>query len=94
MSDLREAVEKTHLAAAQSSINNNDRYWFFDARPSANMLATILKEIGYEVILHELGPDWEHVVSLASKSVSGTIEAAELRAAQRENGVPEASLPK
>lgn len=94
MNDLRQTVQNTHLAAAQASINNHGRYWFFDVRPSANMLVTILEESGYDVILHELEPDWEHVVSLTSNPVNDTVIIAKKRAAQRANGVPEANLPK
>lgn len=94
MSNLQQTVQNNYLVAAQSSIVNHGRYWFFDARPSAGVLANLLRASGYDVILHEMKPDWEYVVSLTSNSVSDTVDIAQERALQRANGVPEANLPK
>ena len=94
MSDLKTTVHKNYLADAKSSISAGGRYWFFEMRPSANMLVSILRDNGYDVVLQEQGPDWEHVVSLTSNSVEETAKIANDRAAQRAKGVPEANLPR
>lgn len=92
---LRASVFKQHYVPAVESIGKIGRYWFGGTMQAASMVASLLRESGMSIILHNAPPRWEFVVYLTESNVdSDDLDEIALRRHELiEQGVAERDLP-
>ncbi|EPD8212114.1 hypothetical protein ACSEBM_002847 [Yersinia enterocolitica] len=92
---LRASVFKQHYVPAVESIGRIGRYWFGGTRQLASMVASLLKESGMSIILHNAPPRWEFVVYLTESDINiDDLDKIALRRHELiEQGVAERDLP-
>ncbi|EAQ6103014.1 hypothetical protein DRK59_01500 [Salmonella enterica subsp. diarizonae] len=92
---LRASVFKQHYVPAVESIAKIGRYWFGGTRQAASMVASLLRESGMSIILHNAPPRWEFVVYRTESDVnSDDLDKIALRRHELiEQGVAERDLP-
>ncbi|CAI0990362.1 hypothetical protein [Serratia proteamaculans] len=92
---LRASVFKQHYIPAVESIGRIGRYWFGGTRQLASMVASLLKESGMSIILHNAPPRWEFVVYLTESDINiDDLDKIALRRHELiEQGVAERDLP-
>jgi hypothetical protein len=95
--EKKEYLREHLLDAAVNSLDSVGRYWHGSiSRTMTSALRSLLNDEGYDVIVRETPPEWEHVFYLsedASSAYSNKLEQiAKKRSKQMSAGVDENSL--
>jgi len=92
---LTALVAATWLHDALDAIERDGRFWpGAITRPCASRLCDLVAAEGHRVLLHELPPEWEHVLALSDTPVYKLKAIARRRHVLRESGTAEAQLPR
>lgn len=92
--ELRSTIAEHHLADALAAVEADGRYWFSSSRAGARVLCELVVENGHNVLLHELPPEWEHVIAHGGTKPAQLLLVARERCRLRDQGVSEERLPK
>lgn len=92
---LDDDVVGQYLQSALEDMATHGRHWLKAmSRSEARRVCELISQAGYAVQLHELPPEWEHVVAAPAISHCELFVLAEMRAKLRSFGTPDSGLPR